>query len=73
MLYSLEKHGKNDVEIIEYGSKIWINQKYLEKKLDIADIADRTQYYSSEFKKMRCENKSGKYQPCRILLNIIWQ
>ena len=40
---------KNDVEIIEYGSKIRINQKHLGKKLDIADTADRTQYYSSEF------------------------
>ena len=65
---------KNDVEIIEYGSKIRINQKHLEKKLDIADIADRTHYYSSEFKKMRCEiQECGKYQPCRILLKILWQ
>ena len=70
MLYSLQKHGKNDVEVIEYGSEIWINQKHLEKKLDIANIADRTQYYSSEFKKMRCEiQECGKYQPCRIFIN----
>ena len=33
---------KNDVEVIEYGGEIWINQKHLEKKLDIANIADRT-------------------------------
>ena len=39
------------------------------KKLDVANIADRTQYYSSEFKKMRCEiQECGKYQPCRIFI-----
>ena len=31
------------------------NSKTPWKKLDIANIADRTQYYSSEFRKMRCE------------------
>ena len=57
---------------IEYGSEIWINQKHLEKKLDIANIADRTQYYSSEFKKMRSEiQECGKYQPCRIFKNTL--
>ena len=50
MLYSLQKHGKNDAEVIEYGGEIWINQKHLEKKLDIVNIADRIQYYFSEFK-----------------------
>ena len=50
------------MEVIEFGGKIWINQKHLEKELDIANIADRTQYYSSEFKKMRCEiQECGKY------------
>ena len=38
----------------------------MKKKLDIANIADRTKYYSSEFKKMRCKiQECGKYQPCR--------
>ena len=60
---------KKDVGIIEYGSEIWINQKHLEKKLDIANIADKTQYYSSEFKKMRSEiQECDKYQPCRIFI-----
>ena len=40
---------KNDVEVIEYGEKIWINQRHLQRKLGIANIADRTQYYSDEF------------------------
>ena len=46
---------KNDVEVIEYGGNIWINQGQLRKNLDIANIANRTQYYSDEFKRMRCE------------------
>ena len=46
-----------------------INQKHLEIKIDIANIADGTQYYSSEFKKMRCEiQECGKYQPCRVFV-----
>ena len=61
---------KNDVEVIEYGSEIWINRKHLEKKLDIANIAGRTQHCSSEFKTMRCETQEcGKYQPFRIFIN----
>ena len=39
-----------------YGREIRIDQKHLEKKLDIANIADRTQYYSSEFKKNGMRN-----------------
>ena len=54
-LFTAEAWKKNDVEVIEYGSEIWANQKHLEKKLDISNIADRTQYCSSNFKKMRCE------------------
>ena len=53
----------------KYGTEIWINQKHLEKQLDIGNIADRTQYYFSEFKKMRCEvQEYGKYQPCKIFV-----
>ena len=53
----MQKHGKkNDVEVMEYGREIRIDQKHLEKKLDIANIADRTQYYSSEFKKNGMRN-----------------
>ena len=41
----------------------------MKKKLDTATIADRTQYCSDEFKKMRCEiQKCGKYQPCRMFI-----
>ena len=40
---------KNGVEAIEYGGEIWINQGDLQEKVDIANISDRTQYYSDEF------------------------
>ena len=40
---------KNDAEVREYGGEIWINQKHLEKKLDILNIADRIQHNPSEF------------------------
>ena len=39
---------KNNVIVIEYGGEIWKNQGHLQEKLDIANIADRTQYYFSE-------------------------
>ena len=45
-----------NAEVIEYGGEIWINQKNIEKKLDIANIADRTKYYSSWFKKNQMRN-----------------
>ena len=48
-LLTAEAWGKNDAEVIEYGGEIWINQKHLEKKLDILNIADRIQYNPSEF------------------------
>ena len=48
-LFTANAQRKNDVEVIEYGGKIWINQGHLQEKLDIANIADRTQYYSDEF------------------------
>ena len=50
--------NKSDVEVIEYG-KVWINQGHVQEKLGIANIADRTQYYS---------DKCGKYQPCRMFI-----
>ena len=54
-LFTANAWRKNDVEVIEYGGKIRINQGHLQEKLGIANIADRTQYYSHEFKKRRCE------------------
>ena len=68
-LFTANTWRKNYVEVIQYGVKIWINQGHLQEKLGIANIADRTQYYSNEFKKMRCEiQECGKYQPCRMFI-----
>ena len=68
-LFTANAWRKNEVEVIEYGSEIWINQRHLQKKLGIANIGDRTQHYSDEFKKMRCEiQECGKYQPCRMFI-----
>ena len=68
-LFTANAQRKNDVEVIQHGGKIWINQGYLKEKLAIADIADRTQYYSDEFKKMKCKiQECGKHQPCRMFI-----
>ena len=48
-LFTAKAWEKNGVEAIEYRGKIWINQGHLQEKLDIANIADRTQYYSDKF------------------------
>ena len=48
-LFTARAWKKNSVEVIEYGDKIWINHGQLGKNLGIANIADRTQYYSDEF------------------------
>ena len=67
-LFSAEAWGKNDVEAVEYSGEIWTNSKHYEKNL-ILQIADRTQYYSSGFKRMRCEiQECHKYQPSRIFI-----
>ena len=68
-LFTAEAWRKNGVEATECSGEKWINQKHLQEKLDIVNISDRTQYYSLEFKKMRCEiQDSGNYQPCRIFI-----
>ena len=48
-LFTANAWRKKDAEVIEYGGKIWINQGHIQEKLDIANIVDRTQYYSDEF------------------------
>ena len=47
---------EKNVEVIEYGGKIWINQGNLQEELGIANIAARTQYYSDEFLKNEMRN-----------------
>ena len=61
-LLTAEAWRKDDVEAMENAGEIWINQTHLQEKLHLANIADKTQYYSSEFKKMRCEiRECGNY------------
>ena len=57
-LFTANAWRKNDVEVIEYGGKIWINQGHLQEKLDLLNISDWTQYYSDEFKKDETRNTS---------------
>ena len=67
-LFIAQAWRKNGVEAIEYCGKIWINQG----KLDPSNISDRTQYYSEEFKKMRCKIKEcGNYQLFRVFIQNI--
>ena len=47
---------KNDVEVVKYGGKIWINQGHLQEKLGIVNIDDRTQHYSDEYKENETQN-----------------
>ena len=68
-LFTANAWRKNDVEVIEYGGEIQINQGHLLETLGIANVVDRTQYYSDNFKKMRCEiQECGKYQPCIMFI-----
>ena len=39
---------KNDVEVIEYGGKIWINQGHLQEKLGFSNSFNKSQYYPAE-------------------------
>ena len=67
VLFTANTQRKDSVEVIEFCGKIWINQRHLQEKLDIANLSVRTQYYSDEFKKMRCDiQECDKYQPCRM-------
>ena len=63
---------KNGIEVTEYSGEIWINQGHLQEKHDLSNISDRTQYYSDEFRNMRCEiQECGNYQPYRVFIQNI--
>ena len=47
-LFTTEEWRKNCVEAKEYAGEICLNQKHLQEKIDIANISEKTQYYSSE-------------------------
>ena len=53
---------KNDVEVIEHGGEIWINQKYLEKNLILQILQTELNIILQDLKIMRCEiQEFGKY------------
>ena len=61
-LFTTEAWKKMMLKLVKNGSEMRINQKHLEKSLDIANIADRSQYYSSKFRKIRRKiQECGKY------------
>ena len=45
------KYGVEAMVVVKYGGKLWLNQGNFQKKLDLSDISERTEYYSSEFLK----------------------
>ena len=67
--YSIKTWKKNDVEAINYDGKKWINRTQLGNALGYSNIAPRTQYYSSKFKRKRYETQDCEdYEPCRMFL-----
>ena len=70
--FTVNAWRKNGVEVREYGAEKWINQGHLQEKRDLSNISDRTQYYSDEFRNMRCEiQECGNYQPYRVFVQNI--
>ena len=67
--------GKNDIRVIEYGGKIWINPGHLQEKIGIANIAGRTlSIILTNFKKWYAKNKSVvNISLVESLLKILWQ
>ena len=64
--FSIKTLSKIDVEAIKHNGKKWINEKHLEKALGYKNLVNKTQYYSNELKKRRCEIQDCEdFQPCR--------
>ena len=73
-LFTANPWRKNNVEVIEYGGKIWINQGHLQEEVGIAKKSDRNQYYPDEFKKWDAKYKSVvNIKLAECLLKILWQ
>ena len=49
--YILQKHGKNDIGVVEYGNEIWTNQKYLEETLILQVLLTELNIILQNFKK----------------------
>ena len=61
--------GKNDVEVINFHGKKWLNEKKIQKQLKHSNLPAVKNQYSSELKKQRQEIQGcGNHQPCRRFL-----
>ena len=65
--FSINTWNKIDVEAIKYNGEKWVNGNYLEKVISYKNLTgNRTQQYSDELKKKRCEIQDCEdFQPCR--------
>ena len=65
--FSIKTWSEIDVEAIRHSGKKCMNEKHLEIALDYKKLAsNKTQHYSDEFKKRRCELQDCEdFQPCR--------
>ena len=65
--FSINTWNKIDVEAIKYNGEKWVNENYLEKVISYKNLTgNRTQQYSDELKKERCEIQDCEdFQPCR--------
>ena len=68
---SIKTWNNNGVGAITYDGKKWINEKQLETALGYKNLAsNKTQFYSDEFKKIRCEIQDCEnFQPCRKFIS----
>ena len=64
--FNLNTWKKDNIEVVNYNGKKWINEKDLKKALDCKNFAgNKTQYYSNEFKKRRNEIQDCEhFQSC---------
>ena len=65
--FSINTWNKIDVEAIKYNGEKRVNENYLEKVISYKNLTgNRTQQYSDELKKKRCEIQDCEdFQPCR--------
>ena len=60
----------HELAAVKYDHKKWINQTQFWNSIGHSNITSITQYYSSEYKRQRCEiHDCNNYQPCRVFLD----
>ena len=64
-----ETWEKTEVEVIIFNGKKWLNEKHIEKQLELSNLPSVTLQYSSDLRKQREELQDcGNKQPCRRFL-----